>query len=63
MKTVVISPFSNSPIRDWPLSHYKRLVGLLIQDEDVRVLVGRLGEPVGVRKDEGGARLSRRSGW
>ncbi len=39
MKTVVVSPFSNSPIRDWPLSHYRRLVGLLIQDEDVRVLV------------------------
>ena len=39
MKTVVIAPFSNSLIRDWPLVRYRALVALLIQDPDVRVLV------------------------
>ncbi len=31
MNEILIAPFSNSDIRDWPLSHYARLVGLLLE--------------------------------
>ncbi len=39
MKSVVIAPFSNSAIRDWPLARYRELVQLLVQDEDVDVML------------------------
>ncbi len=40
MTDVVISPFSNSDIRDWPLNHYADLVGLLLaSDPEIRVSV------------------------
>lgn len=31
MNTIVVSPFSNSDIRDWPIEHYSQLVGILSQ--------------------------------
>ena len=30
MSHIIISPFSNSDIRDWPVGHYAELVGLLL---------------------------------
>jgi len=39
VKTVVVAPFSNSPIRDWPLQNYGELVDLLLSDRDCRVLI------------------------
>jgi len=29
MRPIVVAPFSNSDIRDWPAAHYRTLVGLL----------------------------------
>jgi ADP-heptose:LPS heptosyltransferase len=31
MSAIVISPFSNSEIRDWPLEHFATLIGLLLE--------------------------------
>jgi ADP-heptose:LPS heptosyltransferase len=31
VKDIVIAPFSNSPIRDWPGTHYADLIGLLLE--------------------------------
>ena len=31
MSAIVISPFSNSDIRDWPLEHYVSLIRILLQ--------------------------------
>jgi ADP-heptose:LPS heptosyltransferase len=31
MSAIVIAPFSNSDIRDWPLSHFAALVGILLE--------------------------------
>lgn len=39
--TIVVSPFSNGLIRDWPPEHYADLIGLLLEDlpdEVVRVV-------------------------
>ena len=44
MSEVVISPFSNSDIRDWPIGHYADLVGLLLAgDPAIRVRI--IGTP------------------
>ena len=40
MSDVLIAPFSNSTIRDWPTGHFTVLVGLLLE---------RLPSPIGVR--------------
>ncbi len=41
---IVVAPFSNSDIRDWPLGHYADLVGLLLEGApDMRVRV--IGAP------------------
>ena len=39
--TIVVSPFSNSLIRDWPAAHYSKLIQLLLPalDEKERVLI------------------------
>jgi ADP-heptose:LPS heptosyltransferase len=38
---IVVAPFSNSTVRDWPVEHYGRLIGLLTERFDCRVrLVG-----------------------
>src|SRR5882724_3975120 len=31
---IIISPFSNSDIRDWPLERYRELIGLLLASAD-----------------------------
>ena len=31
MSDIVIAPFSNSDIRDWPIGHYARLIALLLE--------------------------------
>jgi ADP-heptose:LPS heptosyltransferase len=44
-KCIVIAPFSNSRVRDWPLDRYKRLVGLLLNEVGAQiVLVGTRGQ-------------------
>jgi ADP-heptose:LPS heptosyltransferase len=39
MTDILIAPFSNSSIRDWPVEHYTALIGLLLDDGRLR---GRL---------------------
>jgi ADP-heptose:LPS heptosyltransferase len=41
MKDIVIAPFSNSDIRDWPVEHFAALAGLLLEDleSDDRITV------------------------
>jgi ADP-heptose:LPS heptosyltransferase len=34
MKAIVMAPFSNSDIRDWPVGHFAALVGFLLEDLD-----------------------------
>jgi ADP-heptose:LPS heptosyltransferase len=44
-KCIVVAPFSNSTVRDWPLDRYKRLIGLLLNEVDTYVvLVGSRGQ-------------------
>jgi ADP-heptose:LPS heptosyltransferase len=44
-KCIVIAPFSNSTVRDWPLDRYKRLIGLLLNEAGTYVvLVGSRGQ-------------------
>jgi ADP-heptose:LPS heptosyltransferase len=33
MSDILIAPFSNSAIRDWPIGHYARLVALLLEGD------------------------------
>ena len=43
MKTILVAPFSNSDIRDWPVGHFADLAGLLLEDlakEDRITVVG-----------------------
>jgi ADP-heptose:LPS heptosyltransferase len=43
MKAIVIAPFSNSDIRDWPVGHYAALAGILLEsleDGDLITVVG-----------------------
>jgi ADP-heptose:LPS heptosyltransferase len=43
MRTIVIAPFSNSDIRDWPVEHFAALSGILLEtleDEDRIMVVG-----------------------
>ena len=50
MSDVLIAPFSNSSIRDWPVGHYTSLVGLLLDalGSDVRVrVIGAPGQRLG----------------
>ncbi len=44
-KCVVVAPFSNSTVRDWPLDRYQRLIDLLLDEVDTYVvLVGSRGQ-------------------
>jgi len=36
---VVISPFANERVREWPVGHFRRLVELITGDERIRVIV------------------------
>lgn len=41
MPSLVVAPFSNSAIRDWPVSHFERLLDGLLSTSEVRLtLVG-----------------------
>jgi ADP-heptose:LPS heptosyltransferase len=51
VRDIVIAPFSNSPIRDWPETHFARLIGLLLETlgEDCRIrLTGTANQRLGV---------------
>jgi ADP-heptose:LPS heptosyltransferase len=51
MSHIVIAPFSNSDIRDWPAPHYRALIARLIAERDDVVRV--IGEPgQGIRARE-----------
>ena len=41
MRDIVIAPFSNSDIRDWPVGHFAALVGILLEslERDDRITV------------------------
>lgn len=50
MKHVVVAPFSNSDIRDWPATHYRALIARLIAERDVVVrVVGAPGQAIRAR--------------
>jgi ADP-heptose:LPS heptosyltransferase len=38
-KCIVIAPFSNSTVRDWPIDYYNRLIRLLLSDIDCYILL------------------------
>lgn len=41
MNDIIVAPFSNSAIRDWPASHFDELIGLLLEEpgvERIRVI-------------------------
>jgi ADP-heptose:LPS heptosyltransferase len=38
-KCVVIAPFSNSRVRDWPLGRYEELIGLLLKDSGIHIIL------------------------
>lgn len=50
MKPIVIAPFANSDIRDWPLGHFQALVRLLVEarPEPIHV-VGAPGQAIRAR--------------
>jgi ADP-heptose:LPS heptosyltransferase len=41
--TIMIAPFSNSSLRDWPIRSFERLIALLLQQTDARIVL--LGAP------------------
>jgi ADP-heptose:LPS heptosyltransferase len=46
---IVIAPFSNSPVRDWPLDRYSRLIGMLMAKTNCHiVLVGARDQASGL---------------
>jgi ADP-heptose:LPS heptosyltransferase len=51
MKPIVVAPFSNSDIRDWPLDHFRDLIGKLIEvrPETVHV-IGAPGQVIRARE-------------
>ena len=50
MKPIVVAPFANSDIRDWPLGHFQTMIGQLIglRPETVHV-VGAQGQAIRAR--------------
>lgn len=53
MSEIVIAPFSNSPIRDWPGTHFAALIGLLLEQlgTDCRIrLTGTANQRLGVNE-------------
>jgi ADP-heptose:LPS heptosyltransferase len=43
VSAILVSPFSNSDIRDWPSGHYRRLIGTLVARTDPSVPVRLIG--------------------
>jgi ADP-heptose:LPS heptosyltransferase len=41
--TILIAPFSNSDIRDWPADHYRRLIEILLARIDEAVAIRLIG--------------------
>ena len=53
MSDILIAPFSNSDIRDWPVAHFAALAGLLLDrlDGDVRLcVIGTAGQKMRARE-------------
>jgi len=53
VKNIVIAPFSNSPIRDWPGAHFATLIGLLLEQlgDDCRIrLTGTANQRLNVNE-------------
>ena len=53
MSDIVVAPFSNSDIRDWPAGHYATLLGLLLErvPEEMRIrVVGTPGQRLRVNE-------------
>jgi ADP-heptose:LPS heptosyltransferase len=51
MSDIILAPFSNSAIRDWPAEHYRDLIGLLLEDPEITGmirLIGTAGHRLGV---------------
>lgn len=38
-KRIVISPFANERVREWPTRHFRRLIQLMTGDKDMRVII------------------------
>jgi ADP-heptose:LPS heptosyltransferase len=41
----ILSPFSNSDVRDWPAGHFSALIGLLLQRASGRAAISVIGTP------------------
>jgi len=39
LETVVVAPFANERLREWPIGHFQRYIELVLRDEPARVLV------------------------
>lgn len=45
MNDIIVAPFSNSPIRDWPATHVSELIGLLLDEPLVTGSIRVVGAP------------------
>lgn len=45
MSDIIIAPFSNSVIRDWPAEHYEKLIGLLLEEPEITGTIRVVGAP------------------
>lgn len=45
MSAIIVAPFSNSGIRDWPSSSYRAMIGLLLDRLEERVAFRVIGTP------------------
>lgn len=43
MSEIVIAPFSNNALRDWPLDHYGEAIGLLLDQVDADTVISIIG--------------------
>lgn len=50
MRPILVAPFSNSDIRDWPLNHFQTLIGRLVEARGVRVhIIGASAQAIRAR--------------
>lgn len=50
MKPIVVAPFANSDIRDWPLDHFRSLIGQLVAARPEKIhVVGAPGQVIRAR--------------
>ena len=45
MNDIIVTPFSNSAIRDWPAAHVSELIGLLLKESAVTGCIRVVGAP------------------